>query len=78
MTPVNNSPTIIYEDNATYVAQVMRRYIKGDKTKLTRLVILERAKWTFSALYYFLLLFDFGSTEFFRLKVFNKTVGTSN
>ena len=33
MTPINNSPTIIYEDNAAYVAQVRRGYIKGDKTK---------------------------------------------
>ena len=33
MTPINNSPTIIYEDNAAYVAQVRGGYIKGDKTK---------------------------------------------
>ena len=33
MTPVNNSPTIIYEDNAACVAQVKGGYIKGDKTK---------------------------------------------
>ena len=32
-TPVNNSPTIIYEDNAAYVAQVREIYIKRDKTK---------------------------------------------
>ena len=29
----NSSPTIIYEDNATCIAQVRGRYIKGDKTK---------------------------------------------
>ena len=33
MTPVNNSPTKIYEDNAACVAQVRGRYIKGDKIK---------------------------------------------
>ena len=33
MTLINNSPIIIYEDNAAYVAQVRRGYIKGDKTK---------------------------------------------
>ena len=33
MTPVNNSPTIIYEDNAACVAQVREGYIKRDKTK---------------------------------------------
>ena len=33
MTPINNSPTIIYEDNAAYVAQVKGGYIKVDKTK---------------------------------------------
>ena len=33
MTPVNSSPTIIYEDNAACVAQVRGGYIKGDKTK---------------------------------------------
>ena len=33
MTLVNNSPTIIYEDNAACVAQVRGGYIKGDKTK---------------------------------------------
>ena len=33
MTPINNSPIIIYEDNAACVAQVRGEYIKGDKTK---------------------------------------------
>ena len=33
MTPVNNSPTVIYEDNAACIAQVRGGYIKGDKTK---------------------------------------------
>ena len=33
MTPVNSSPTIIYEDNAACVAQVRGEYIKRDKTK---------------------------------------------
>ena len=33
MTPINNSPTIIYEDNATCVAQIRGGYIKGEKTK---------------------------------------------
>ena len=33
MTLVNNSPTIIYEDNAACVAQVRGGYIKGDKTQ---------------------------------------------
>ena len=33
MTPVNNSPIIIYEDNVSCVAQVRGWYIKGDKTK---------------------------------------------
>ena len=32
-TPVNSSPTIIYEDNAACIAQVKRRYIKRDKIK---------------------------------------------
>ena len=27
------SPTILYEDNTTCIAQVKRRYIKGDRTK---------------------------------------------
>ncbi|KAM1332185.1 hypothetical protein ACFX13_045367 [Malus domestica] len=26
-------PTVIYEDNVTYVAQMKERFIKGDKTK---------------------------------------------
>ena len=33
MTPINNSPTLIYEDNVACVAQVRGGYIKGDKTK---------------------------------------------
>ena len=33
LTPVTNSPTIIYEDNAACVAQVKGGYIKGDRTK---------------------------------------------
>ena len=33
MTLVNNSPTIIYEDNVVCVTQVKGGYIKGDKTK---------------------------------------------
>ena len=33
LTPVTNSPTIIYEDNAACVAQVRGGYIKGDRTK---------------------------------------------
>ena len=33
MIPVNNSPSIIYEDNISYVAPVKGGYIKGDKTK---------------------------------------------
>ena len=33
MTPVNNSSTIIYENNIAYIAQVRGGYIKGDKTK---------------------------------------------
>ena len=33
MTSVNNSSTIIYENNTAYVAQVRGGYIKGDKTK---------------------------------------------
>ena len=33
MTPINNTLTIIFEDNDAYVAQVRERYIKGDKTK---------------------------------------------
>ena len=33
MTSVNNSPTIIYEDNVACVVQVREWYIKGDKTK---------------------------------------------
>ena len=33
MTPINSSPTIIYEDNAACVAQVRGGYIKWDKTK---------------------------------------------
>ena len=33
MTPVNNSPTVIYEDNAACIAQVRGGYIKGNKTK---------------------------------------------
>ena len=32
ITPINNSPTIIYEDNNACVAQVRGGYIKGDKT----------------------------------------------
>ena len=32
-TPVNNSPTIIYEDNTTCVEQVKEGFIKRDKTK---------------------------------------------
>ena len=33
MTPVNNSLTVIYEDNAACIVQVRGEYIKGDKTK---------------------------------------------
>ena len=33
MTPVNNSSTIIFEDNVACVSQVRWGYIKGDKTK---------------------------------------------
>ena len=33
LTPVTNSPTIIYEDNAACVAQVRGGFIKGDRTK---------------------------------------------
>ena len=33
LTPVTNSPTIIYEDNVACVAQVRGGYIKGDRTK---------------------------------------------
>ena len=33
MTSVNNSHTIIYEDNVVCVAQVRGGYIKGDKIK---------------------------------------------
>ena len=33
MTSVNNSPIVIYEDNAACIAQVRGGYIKGDKTK---------------------------------------------
>ena len=33
MIPINNSPSIIYEDNAACVAQVGGGYIKGEKTK---------------------------------------------
>ena len=33
MTPINNSLTIIYENNTACVAQVRGRYIKGDKAK---------------------------------------------
>ena len=33
MTPINNSPTLIYEDNVACVAKVRGGYIKGDKTK---------------------------------------------
>ena len=33
LTPITNSPTIIYEDNAACVAQVRGGYIKGDRTK---------------------------------------------
>ena len=33
LTPVTNSPTKIYEDNAACVAQVRGGYIKGDRTK---------------------------------------------
>ena len=33
MTLVNNSPTVIYEDNAVCIAQVRGGYIKGDKIK---------------------------------------------
>ena len=33
LTPVTNSPTIIYEDNAACVAQVKGGYIKGYRTK---------------------------------------------
>ena len=33
MTPVNNSPIVIYEDNVACIAQVRGGYIKGDKKK---------------------------------------------
>ena len=33
MTLLNNSPTIIYEDNASCIAQVRGGYIKEDKLK---------------------------------------------
>ena len=33
MIPVNNSHTVIYEDNTACIAQVKGGYIKGDKTK---------------------------------------------
>ena len=33
MTPINNSFTVIYEDNAACVAQVRGGYIKEDKAK---------------------------------------------
>ena len=33
MTPVNSSPTIIYDENVAHIAQVRRAYVKGDKTK---------------------------------------------
>ena len=33
LTPVTNSPTIIYEDNVACVAQIRGGYIKGDRTK---------------------------------------------
>ena len=33
MTSVNNSPIVIYEDHAACIAQVIKEYIKGDKTK---------------------------------------------
>ena len=31
--PVNESPTILYEDNAACVAQIKEGYIKSDRTK---------------------------------------------
>ena len=33
MTPINNSLTVIYEDNAICIAQVRGGYIKTDETK---------------------------------------------
>ena len=33
LTPVTNSPTIIYDDNVACITQVRGGYIKGDKTK---------------------------------------------
>ena len=36
LTPVTNSPTIIYEDNAACVAQVRGGYIKGDRCETPR------------------------------------------
>ena len=33
MIPMNNSPIVIYEDNAARIAQVRGGFIKGDKTK---------------------------------------------
>ena len=36
MTLINNSSTIIYEDNAACVAQVRRAYIKGIRPNISR------------------------------------------
>ncbi|KAL5567269.1 hypothetical protein UlMin_030433 [Ulmus minor] len=31
--PVSKDPTILYEDNATYITQIKEGYIKSDRTK---------------------------------------------
>ena len=33
MSSIKNNPTILYEDNATCIAQIKGGYIKGDRTK---------------------------------------------
>ncbi|CAL2237733.1 unnamed protein product [Prunus armeniaca] len=33
LSSIKNSPTLLYEDNAAYIAQITNGYIKGDRTK---------------------------------------------
>ena len=30
LSSIKNNPTVLYEDNATYIVQIKRGYIKGD------------------------------------------------
>ncbi|KAK6159288.1 hypothetical protein DH2020_006602 [Rehmannia glutinosa] len=84
--PATDTPTIIYEDNATCIAQVGGGYIKGDRTKhispkffhthelqKNGEVDIQQGEQIYCAMYSFSLLSGFYPIGFFQLKGFNET-----